>query len=253
MERSREPFLAWFGHPATVVATFVLLINDHLLKTLWPGPVTGKLSDVAGLLVAPPLLALAISLAFLRTGSLSPDPTRFAALAAIVTVGVGFTLVKTTEAGAELASRAWTLAAGPSRVLADPTDLVALPALGAAWLIWRRCRTGHPVRRVRALIIVPIALVGVTATSAVPSPPAAKQVFVSGGTITVVLDQGAEILSPHMDRLSRTGQGYPKPLALPELGLPGNHTRAGDPGLPARRALALLPRPPAPAGRGRVP
>ncbi|WP_156325293.1 hypothetical protein [Nonomuraea sp. SBT364] len=39
----------------TVVAALVLLLNDHLLKHAWPGPVTGKLSDVAGLVVAPPL------------------------------------------------------------------------------------------------------------------------------------------------------------------------------------------------------
>ncbi|WP_345393526.1 hypothetical protein [Nonomuraea salmonea] len=32
----------------------VLLVNDHLLKAAFPGVVTGKLSDVAGLLVAPP-------------------------------------------------------------------------------------------------------------------------------------------------------------------------------------------------------
>ncbi len=46
---------AWLSHPVTVVAALVLLLNDHLLKHAWPGPVTGKLSDVAGLVVAPPL------------------------------------------------------------------------------------------------------------------------------------------------------------------------------------------------------
>ncbi len=243
MESSQDSLLAWFGHPATVVATFVLLVNDHLLKTLWPGLVTGKLSDVAGLLVAPPVLALAFSavlallrigssssaLASLRTGSspvlASLAPTRLAAHGAIVVTGVGFTLVKTTEAGAELASRAWALAAGPSRTLADPTDLVALPALGVAWLIWRRCGTDHPVRRIRALIIVPVALVGVTATAAEPQPPAATQVFVRGGVITVVLDRGAEILSRDG---GRTWIGRPSqersplsPSPSPDSGLPG--------------------------------
>jgi hypothetical protein len=224
MEHPHGPVLAWLGHPATVVATFALPVNDHLLKSLWPGLVTGKLSDVAGLLVAPPLLALAFSLAlalsrFLtlalsraaslpqaasfslaltRAGSVSPalapsrtgSLIRFAAPAAIVATGLGFTLVKTTESGAELASQVWTLVAGPSRVLADPTDLVALPALGVTWLLWRGCQTDQAVRRARALIIVPIALFGVTATSATPPPSTAKQVSVNDEVITVVRDHG---------------------------------------------------------------
>lgn len=232
MEHPHGPVLAWLGHPATVVATIALPINDHLLKALWPGPVTGKLSDVAGLLVAPPLLALALSLVLalsrftalalsraaspsqagslapFRAGSLSPALSRvgfffpapapsrtgplalarFAAPAAIVVTGLGFTLVKTTEAGAELASQVWTLLAGPSRVLADPTDLIALPALGVTWLLWRGCQTDRAVRRARALIIVPIALFGVTATSATPPPSTAKRVSLSDGVITVVRD-----------------------------------------------------------------
>ncbi|MFF5111431.1 hypothetical protein [Streptosporangium sp. NPDC000509] len=232
MESPREPLLAWIGHPATVVATFVLLINDHLLKALWPGLVTGKLSDVAGLLVAPPVLALVLSLLFssvlaLSGGGASLAPIRLAALVAITATGVGFTLVKTTEAGAALASRAWTLAAGPSLVLADPTDLVALPALGAAWLIWLRCGTGHPVPRVRVLIIVPIALVGVTATAGEPRPPVVTQVLIRGEVIAVVLDQGAEFLSrdggrtwighPAQERSTRISSPSPD-SGLPDLG-----------------------------------
>ncbi|GIH93847.1 hypothetical protein Psi01_44770 [Planobispora siamensis] len=168
--------LAWIGHPVTVIATFVLLINDHLLKHLWPGLVTGKLSDLAGLMVAPPLLALA----------------RVPALAAVIATGLGFTLVKTTQAGAEAASQAWTLLAGPSRVLADPTDLITLPALAAAWLIWRRCQSEQAVRRARTLIIVPIALIAVTATAAVPPPPDATTVVSDGEAITVFDGHGAD-------------------------------------------------------------
>ncbi|MFF3437911.1 hypothetical protein [Streptosporangium sp. NPDC002721] len=261
METSRAPLLAWFGHPATVVATFVLLINDHLLKALWPGLVTGKLSDVAGLLVAPPVLALVLSpgLALSRTGS-SPVRARLVALVAIAATGVGFTLVKTTEAGAELASRAWTLVAGPSLVLADPTDLVALPALGAAWLVWRRCGAGHPARRVRALVIVPVALVGVTATSAEPGPPAATQVFVRGEAITVVMDHETEIVSSDGGRtwaaLPVREQGPrslppsdpPESSPLPDVASPSPSPGLAEPGsssVPDRVTRACLPDEPA--------
>ncbi|MBX6387020.1 MAG: hypothetical protein IRZ07_29260, partial [Microbispora sp.] len=64
--RSLATAAAWLGHPATLTAIAVLLVNDHLLKHLWPGVVTGKLSDVAGMLVAPPLLALAAGAAARR-------------------------------------------------------------------------------------------------------------------------------------------------------------------------------------------
>ncbi|MFC7591115.1 hypothetical protein ACFQYP_51035 [Nonomuraea antimicrobica] len=153
----------------------VLLLNDHLLKPVWPGFVTGKLSDVAGLVVAPPLVALLCR--------------RRADLAATVLTGALFTLVKTTETGAEAASHAWTYLAGPSRVLADPTDLLALPALALAW--WVR---GHSLRhpssaRWRVVVTMPLAVLAVTATSGMPLPPSAEAVEVDrGGRIHVQTD-----------------------------------------------------------------
>ncbi|WP_214110124.1 hypothetical protein [Acrocarpospora catenulata] len=141
--------VAWAGHPLNVAAVVVLLLNDHVFKALWPGVVTGKLSDFAGLLVAPPLLNLLIG-----------RPR-----VAILLTGAGFALVKTTATGAALASQAWTLVWGPSQVLADPTDLVALPALYAAWWIWNHPDPGA-VRLARALVVIPVAVLAVAATSA---------------------------------------------------------------------------------------
>ncbi|WP_206060704.1 hypothetical protein [Nonomuraea basaltis] len=155
----------------------VLLVNDHLLKQAWPGFATGKLSDVAGLVAAPALLALLFR--------------RRADLAATVLTGVLFALVKTTETGAEAASQAWTLVAGPSRVLADPTDLLALPALALAWWVRRRSRTTAPSARWRIIVTIPLAVLAVTATAAAPPPPAADSVEVDrGGRITVRAEYG---------------------------------------------------------------
>ncbi|WP_062356469.1 hypothetical protein [Herbidospora yilanensis] len=141
--------LTWIGHPLTLLALVVLMVNDHVLKAAWPGFVTGKLSDVAGLLVLPPLLDLV-----LRRPEVS-----------IVVTGIGFTLVKTTAAGAWTASEAWTAVWGPSKVLADPTDLLALPALWAAWWASRR---RVPVREAVVLTVVPLAVLGLAASSTLP-------------------------------------------------------------------------------------
>ena len=50
-------------HPIAVLAVAVLVINDHVLKGLAPGLLTGKLSDLAGLLFFPLLLASVVELA----------------------------------------------------------------------------------------------------------------------------------------------------------------------------------------------
>ncbi|GLW96464.1 hypothetical protein [Microtetraspora sp. NBRC 16547] len=186
----RNSALAWIGHPLTVIATVLLLLNDHLFKSLWPGLVTGKLSDVAGLIVAPPLLNL-----FIRRPRVS-----------VLLTGAAFTLVKTTSIGAALASEAWTLAWGPSQVLADPTDLMALPALYAAWWTWN-----HPAARAarlaRAAIVIPVTVLAVAATgqTEVFRPYSAYAVDVADGMIVVATRGGWSMGPPRTGFASSDG------------------------------------------------
>lgn len=124
--RGAATAMRWVAQPATIIATVVLLVNDHLLKQLWPGVVTGKVSDVAGLVVAPALLALALGVAVPRL------PAAALCWVSLVATGGGFVLAKVTESGAAVASAAWSAVAGPSYILMDPSDVIALPALAVA-------------------------------------------------------------------------------------------------------------------------
>ncbi|MEV5719732.1 hypothetical protein AB0L41_38095 [Amycolatopsis mediterranei] len=189
-------FLRWAAHPLTVGATAVLLLNDHLLKPVWPGLVTGKLSDVAGLIAAPPVLGLLLGLFLAR---------RLAAPVAVVVTGAAFAFVKLTTAGAGVASAAWSVVNGPSVVLADPTDLVALPALGLSWWAWRRVTAAPPlpadlVFRVRVIVAVPFAVLAITATSAAQdNTPAVESVKSEGAEVVIEAAGGSYSSSSGVD------------------------------------------------------
>jgi len=118
--------LSPLAHPAWWAALAVLVVNDHLLKGagLLPNFVTGKLSDLAGLVVAPVLLAALLGAR--RT---------LARAAAFAVVAVGFAAVKLSPSAAALVAHALGAVGVPSRIWADPTDLVALAVLPLAWRI----------------------------------------------------------------------------------------------------------------------
>jgi len=174
--------LAWLAHPVTLLSAVVLVVNDHLLKAAYPGLVTGKLSDLAGLVVAPPLLAVSATLLLPRL------PGRAAAIASVAATGLGFAVVKSTESGAAAASAAWSVVNGPSVILADLTDLVTLPGLALAWWVWTRARArpapARLVRLVRVAVLLPAAAIAVAATSA-PNHPYAASVAEWGNAIVV--------------------------------------------------------------------
>lgn len=110
-----------FLRPWTVGAVALLLLNDHVLKGagLLPEVVTGKLSDVAGLFFFPILLAYSVERLFGAKRGL--EVLSCAATAAV------FALLKTCPSASFWASKAW------GEVVCDPTDLLALPAVVAAY------------------------------------------------------------------------------------------------------------------------
>jgi hypothetical protein len=103
------------AHPLALSAVALLLLNDHVLKGLWPGLVTGKLSDVAGLAFFPALLESGWRV--FRPQAADRLAIRRVTVAAIVS-GLVFAAVKSAPA-----------ALGPSGIVRDTSDLIALPAL----------------------------------------------------------------------------------------------------------------------------
>lgn len=144
-------------HPVSLLALGLLLLNDHALKAAWPGLLTGKLSDVAGLVVFP-LVVVAAWETFLVAVRRWRGPIARPLALAVVATGVTFTLVKTTPSGALAAG--WLLGLGqwllslpihlvagtpvapvmPTAIVVDPTDLLALPCLAIAVWIGRSRR-----------------------------------------------------------------------------------------------------------------
>lgn len=97
----------WLGQPFFLGAVGLLALNDHVLKQRWPSWWTGKLSDVAGVIVAGTAASVILGR---RRG--------------LVAAGVAFAALKTVPGAPRFAA---PLLGGPT--LQDPTDLLALLAL----------------------------------------------------------------------------------------------------------------------------
>ena len=143
-------------HPVAVAAVVLLVLNDHLFKPILPGLLTGKLSDVAGLLLAPVLAVAAIELTLAARRRRASPNQRWLFVICALTATI-FIAVKTTGAGAlalgvVLGIGQWAggmvlaplLGPPPQPAIAsvavDPTDLVALGSVAAALALCLRRR-----------------------------------------------------------------------------------------------------------------
>ena len=133
-------------HPVALAALALWIVNDHVLKWQCPCWLTGKLSDVAGMIVFPLVLR-----ALLRVD----------VRACVVATGLGFAAVKlfapATAAFAHVVGWLqwpWTHTLESVAIVRDPTDLLALPALAIAWWIGVTAASAAPAagacRRQRA-------------------------------------------------------------------------------------------------------
>lgn len=121
-----EPML----HPVTLSSLVLLLVNDHWAKAAFGNAVTGKLSDLAGVVL---LAAMFMHIGVRRV------------VAATLT-GVGFALVKVVPVVNGWWNDGYVLVYDllglgvPGATRTDPTDLLALGALALLWLVPERGR-----------------------------------------------------------------------------------------------------------------
>ncbi len=124
--------LRCLAHPASLAAIVLLLANDHGLKQAHPSALTGKLSDLAGLLFFPFLMAFC--LAWLP--GLGRDEVRLGRLSIAITAlwFAGLQLSPLVEAATM--RLVGMITGGDGVNVRDATDLVALAMLWPAWRIW---------------------------------------------------------------------------------------------------------------------
>ena len=124
-------------HPVTLAALGVLLVNDLVFKALWPGAwVPGKLSDLAWMMFAPPVLAYVLS--FATRGN--QQAQRAAFMAAYVGLPLLYVAFNTFQPVHDVVLHVlgWVGGEGPRSPL-DPTDSIVIPfAMAAAIWVWRR-------------------------------------------------------------------------------------------------------------------
>jgi hypothetical protein len=140
-------------HPVTLAAVLVLAANDWALKPRFgPSAVTGKLSDLAGLVFAPVVLSAAIGLVLhlaARLGArLDPSLSRRRLMLCTLATGAVFAAVKLDPTCARLLADLLSRFGRPAAIYLDPSDLLCLPALALA--VWigrdelRRVPLGRP-------------------------------------------------------------------------------------------------------------
>ena len=150
-------------HPLWLSACVVLVINDHLLKGMatLPGALTGKLSDIAGMIVAPTLLAVLLRLRSTR-----------ALFSAHVATGLGFAAINISHSAARGFETLTALTPFPWTIWVDPSDLIVLPTLGLSWMLLIPAMSAPKATpRLAIMVLAPLGLIACMATSSSNDPP----------------------------------------------------------------------------------
>ncbi len=148
-DRVRQQSAAQLTHPIFLGSLALLAVNDAVLKQAWPGLVTGKASDVAGLLLVGWLLYRSA-------------PHQYQWSAGLLSLGFAWFKLPVSEPALSALGR--VLGVMPTRTV-DATDLWALVVVPfVPWIV--RVGVPLPARRWLHTGLLAVAAVAVVATSA---------------------------------------------------------------------------------------
>lgn len=140
MKRENQSFensLRCLQHPLSLLSIALLLLNDHVFKTVSPSWLTGKLSDFAGLFFFPFIVAAVLSV-LLSKFNFTP---RVVGQTSFALVAIWFLLLKTFPSVNSLTTQfASSLVGYQTRFSLDWTDLIGLIAMLPAWRLWNQSR-----------------------------------------------------------------------------------------------------------------
>jgi hypothetical protein len=221
-------------HPAWGLALGTLILNDWMLKgSGWVEPVvTGKLSDFAGMIVAPALFATLIG-----------AHTRRGWFRCHVAVAVVFGLLKLVPALPVICEQLGASFGVALGIRCDPTDLIALPLLWVSFrLSTRVARENGVVRawqRVATALAASVGLIACLATSA-PFPRAPQL----GPKAVTFYDSGSERLYALDRATGRTlaaHAGDAEPVVIDQVVIAADEEGARAIDLFSEHALWTLP------------
>ena len=160
-------------HPVTAGALVVLLLNDWVLKPVWQSDwTTGKLSDLAWVVFASPLLAFLLS-RFMGSGRLRE---RSAFALAYLGLPILYAAFNTFQPLHDLIlSGLLFVSGGEVGSPFDPTDSLVIPlGLALAGWVWHRSQTdtGSRLAQFHLLIAVIASFATVATSGCLPSPTA---------------------------------------------------------------------------------
>lgn len=199
----------WLLSRSFLCGLVVLVLNDHVLKARFDSLLTGKLSDVAGLVVVGTLLSVLLGCRY-----------------GLIVTAICFALLKTIPAAGVLVA---PVLGGPT--VADPTDLVALLFLvplasalrrqEARWLRDGRGASPGSFRSVLLPLAVAIAaLSGSTATSCAPGSSVVHVTTSSGVFFALISDSGSAVWAKSTDGGYTWAESAPPPGPQPRVPRP---------------------------------
>ena len=153
MNAFRQRSASALTHPVTLAALALLLLNDIVFKSMWPGSwATGKLSDLAWVVFASPLLAFLISL-LVGNRRVWQQPATILSYVGLPILYAAFNSFEPVHHW--ILQGLSTVSGGIAGSPLDPTDSIVIPLgwASAVW-VWRRQPASTQGLRLRLTILV---------------------------------------------------------------------------------------------------